>query len=129
MKMLNLCEAMLRWFSPNCSLMCGEAATAKWREMRNYWPSKTKPDLLKNLYRGLTEAGIVVSCAASAESTEKAVAEQRFDIIVPCLRIPGKSGFDDPRQLRATGNRTYFVFDVDGAKLACRLRHWTGQRH
>lgn len=63
-------------------------------------------DLLKNLYRGLTEAGFTVSRAASAESAEKALTEQSFDIIVLDLRLPGKSGIDLLRQLRGAGNAT-----------------------
>ena len=63
-------------------------------------------DLLKNLYRGLTEAGFTVSRAVSAENAEKAIAGQSFDIIVLDLRLPGKSGIDLLRQLRAAGNAT-----------------------
>ena len=63
-------------------------------------------DLLKNLYRGLTEGGFVVSRAASAESAEKAIAEQSFDVIVLDLRLPGRSGIDLLCQLRAAGNAT-----------------------
>ena len=56
------------------------------------------------------EASRAGHVASSLVLGGRRVAELRFDIIVPCLRIPGKSGFDHLRQLRATGNRTYLYW-------------------
>ncbi len=63
-------------------------------------------DLLKSLGLGLTEAGFAVTSAGSAESAEKAVTEQGFDIIVLDLRLPGKGGIDFLRELRGAGKAT-----------------------
>ncbi len=62
--------------------------------------------LLNNLCRGLGEAGFAVLSAGSAETAERAVAHGEFDAIVLDLRLPGKSGLDFLRELRASGNTT-----------------------
>jgi DNA-binding response OmpR family regulator len=62
--------------------------------------------LLNNLCRGLGEAGFAVLSAGSAEAAERAVANGEFDAIVLDLRLPGKSGLDLLRELRAAGNAT-----------------------
>lgn len=63
-------------------------------------------DLQKNLRRGLSEDGFVVTCANSAETAERILADQSFDAIVLDLRLPGKDGIDLLRELRAAGNPT-----------------------
>jgi two-component system, OmpR family, copper resistance phosphate regulon response regulator CusR len=62
--------------------------------------------LLKSLSFGLTEAGFIATGVGDAESAEKAVAEQGFDVIALDLRLPGKCGLDFLRDLRATRNAT-----------------------
>ncbi|HVN91781.1 MAG TPA: response regulator transcription factor [Candidatus Binataceae bacterium] len=62
--------------------------------------------LLNNLCRGLGEAGFAVLSAGSAETAERAVANGEFDAIVLDLRLPGKSGLEFLRELRASGNTT-----------------------
>ena len=63
-------------------------------------------ELRKSLRLGLTEDGFTVSCAASAESAERLIADQSFDAIVLDLRLPGKDGIELLRELRAAGNST-----------------------
>jgi two-component system copper resistance phosphate regulon response regulator CusR len=63
-------------------------------------------DLLASLNRGLIEAGFATTCAASAESAEKAIATENFDAIVLDVRLPGKNGLDFLRDIRASGNAT-----------------------
>ncbi|MGD0288187.1 MAG: response regulator transcription factor [Candidatus Binataceae bacterium] len=63
-------------------------------------------DLQKSLRLGLSEDGFTVTCADSAESAERILADQTFDAIVLDLRLPGKDGIDLLRELRAAGNQT-----------------------
>ena len=63
-------------------------------------------DLRKSLRLGLSEDGFTVTCADSAESAERILADQTFDAIVLDLRLPGKDGIDLLRELRAAGNLT-----------------------
>ncbi len=63
-------------------------------------------ELRKSLSIGLMEAGFAATCAGSAESAGKTVAAEDFDAIVLDLRLPGKSGLDFLRELRAGGNAT-----------------------
>ena len=63
-------------------------------------------ELRKSLRLGLAEEGFAVSCAESAESAERLLAEAAFDTIVLDLRLPGKDGIALLRELRAAGNAT-----------------------
>jgi DNA-binding response OmpR family regulator len=60
--------------------------------------------LADSLKRGLGEEGIAVDCAASAEAAEEELSRNGYDLIVLDLRLPGKSGLDFLRELRARGN-------------------------
>jgi DNA-binding response OmpR family regulator len=60
--------------------------------------------LADSLKRGLGEEGIAVDCAASAEAAEEELRRNAYDLIVLDLRLPGKSGLDFLRELRASGN-------------------------
>jgi DNA-binding response OmpR family regulator len=60
--------------------------------------------LADSLKRGLGEEGIAVDCAASAEAAEQELRRNAYDLIVLDLRLPGKSGLDFLRELRARGN-------------------------
>jgi DNA-binding response OmpR family regulator len=62
--------------------------------------------LLNELCRGLSEEGFAVLTAGSAEMAEKVVASSEFAVIVLDLRLPGKSGLEFLRGLRASGNLT-----------------------
>ena len=55
---------------------------------------------------GLGEEGFAVETAESAEAAEPIIARGALDLIVLDLRLPGKSGLDLLRELRAGGNQT-----------------------
>ena len=58
------------------------------------------------LRQGLTEAGFAVQWAGSAETAESIIARGALDLIVLDLQLPGKSGIDLLREMRAAGNQT-----------------------
>jgi two-component system OmpR family response regulator len=62
--------------------------------------------LLNQLCRGLGEAGFAVLSAGSAEAANHAMANGEFAAIVLDVRLPGKSGIEFLRDLRADGNTT-----------------------
>src|SRR5579863_8096449 len=56
--------------------------------------------------QGLGEEGFSVETAGSAEVAEPIIARGALDLIVLDLGLPGKSGLDLLRELRAAGNQT-----------------------
>jgi len=56
--------------------------------------------------QGLGEEGFSVETAGSAEAAEPIIARGTLDLIVLDLGLPGKSGLDLLRELRAGGNET-----------------------
>ena len=56
--------------------------------------------------QGLGEEGFAVETAESAETAEVIIARGALDLIVLDLGLPGKSGLDLLRELRAGGNQT-----------------------
>lgn len=60
--------------------------------------------LAESLQRGLTEEGLVVDWAPSAEAAEQRLLCAAHDLIVLDLRLPGKDGLEFLRELRANGN-------------------------
>jgi DNA-binding response OmpR family regulator len=56
--------------------------------------------------QGLGEEGFSVEIAASAEAAEPIIARGGLDLIVLDLGLPGKSGLDLLREMRAGGNET-----------------------
>ncbi|MDO8434390.1 MAG: response regulator transcription factor [Candidatus Binatus sp.] len=62
--------------------------------------------LLEAIKRGLVEEGFAVEGAASADAAEKIIASGSLDLIVLDLQLPGKSGLDLLREMRAAGNQT-----------------------
>ncbi|HYL59135.1 MAG TPA: response regulator transcription factor [Candidatus Acidoferrales bacterium] len=55
--------------------------------------------------QGLTEEGFSVDAVASAELAEPIVARGAIDLVVLDLQLPGKSGLDLLREMRAAANR------------------------
>jgi DNA-binding response OmpR family regulator len=62
--------------------------------------------LLESVKRGLIEEGFTVEGAESAEAAEKIIAGGALDLIVLDLQLPGKSGIELLREMRAAGNQT-----------------------
>src|SRR5215212_6474031 len=58
------------------------------------------------LQRGLQEEGFAVDTAASAEDALDWIASTPYDLLLLDLMLPGMSGLDLCRQLRAHGNTT-----------------------
>jgi DNA-binding response OmpR family regulator len=56
--------------------------------------------------QGLVEDGFAAEIAASAEEAEPIIARGALDLIVLDLGLPGKSGLDLLREMRAAGNQT-----------------------
>ncbi|HEV2170688.1 MAG TPA: response regulator transcription factor [Candidatus Binatus sp.] len=56
--------------------------------------------------QGLVEDGFAVEVAGTAEEAEPILARSALDLIVLDLGLPGKSGLDLLRELRAVGNST-----------------------
>jgi len=56
--------------------------------------------------QGLVEDGFAVDVAGSAEEAEPIIARGALDLIVLDLGLPGKSGLDLLREMRAAGNQT-----------------------
>jgi DNA-binding response OmpR family regulator len=62
--------------------------------------------LLESVKRGLVEEGFTVEGAESAEAAGKIIAGGALDLIVLDLQLPGKSGIELLREMRAAGNQT-----------------------
>ncbi len=77
--------------------------------------------LLNELCRGLSEEGFAVLTAGSAEIAEKVISSGEFDAIVLDLRLPGKSGLEFLRDLRASGNLTPVLILTARDSLAERV--------
>ncbi|HEY6394692.1 MAG TPA: response regulator transcription factor [Candidatus Binataceae bacterium] len=60
--------------------------------------------LAGNLRQGLSEAGIKVEWANSAELAAEMLAEKSFDLMILDLQLPGKDGIAFLRELRAAQN-------------------------
>jgi len=56
--------------------------------------------------QGLVEEGFAVEIAGSAEQAEATIARGALDLIVLDLGLPGKSGLELLREMRAAGNQT-----------------------
>jgi DNA-binding response OmpR family regulator len=56
--------------------------------------------------QGLVEDGFTVDLAGTAEEAEPIIAQGALDLIVLDLGLPGKSGLDLLREMRAAGNNT-----------------------
>ena len=56
--------------------------------------------------QGLVEDGFTVELAGTAEEAEPIIARGALDLIVLDLGLPGKSGLDLLREMRAAGNNT-----------------------
>ena len=56
--------------------------------------------------QGLVEDGFTVDLAATAEQAEPIISHGALDLIVLDLGLPGKSGLDLLREMRAAGNNT-----------------------
>ncbi len=62
--------------------------------------------LAESIKRGLVEEGFAVESAESAEAAEKIIAGGPLDLLVLDLQLPGKSGIELLREMRAAGNQT-----------------------
>jgi DNA-binding response OmpR family regulator len=62
--------------------------------------------LANSVRQGLVEEDFTVEIAASAEAAEAPIARGALDLIVLDLGLPGKSGLEMLRELRAAGNQT-----------------------
>ncbi len=65
-----------------------------------------EPRLVTALARGLSREGVVVRTAADGPAALTACAAEDFDVVVLDLMLPGLSGYDVLRRLRARGDRT-----------------------
>ena len=63
-----------------------------------------EPRLADAVKQGLTEEGFSVETAESAELAEPIIARSALDLIVLDLQLPGKSGLDLLREMRAASN-------------------------
>jgi two-component system, OmpR family, response regulator len=62
--------------------------------------------LAQAVQQGLVEDGFAVELAGTAEEAEPIIARGALDLIVLDLGLPGKSGLDLLREMRAAGNNT-----------------------
>ncbi|HSY78864.1 MAG TPA: response regulator transcription factor [Verrucomicrobiae bacterium] len=62
--------------------------------------------LANSVKQGLVEEDFAVEVAGSAEAAEPIIARGALDLIVLDLGLPGKSGLDLLREMRAAGNHT-----------------------
>ena len=62
--------------------------------------------LAQTVQQGLVEDGFAVELAGTAEEAEPIIARGALDLIVLDLGLPGKSGLDLLREMRAAGNNT-----------------------
>jgi two-component system, OmpR family, response regulator len=62
--------------------------------------------LANSVKQGLVEEDFAVELAASAEAAEPIIARGALDLIVLDLGLPGKSGLELLREMRAAGNQT-----------------------
>jgi two-component system, OmpR family, copper resistance phosphate regulon response regulator CusR len=62
--------------------------------------------LLQNLVRGLQGEGYLVVAASTGEEAGREASSGPFDVVVLDLMLPGKSGLDVLRDLRAAGSGT-----------------------
>ena len=62
--------------------------------------------LADSVKQGLVEEDFTVETAATAEAAEPIIARGALDLIVLDLSLPGKSGLDLLREMRAAGNQT-----------------------
>src|SRR5260370_14135420 len=59
--------------------------------------------LAANLKRGLGEAGFAVEVAPSAEAARASLSQNRYDLMLLDLRLPGQDGLEFLAELRAAG--------------------------
>jgi DNA-binding response OmpR family regulator len=62
--------------------------------------------LAGSIKQGLVEDGFAVEIAGSAEAAEPIIAHGALDLIVLDIGLPGKSGLELLREMRAAGNQT-----------------------
>ncbi|HEY6133526.1 MAG TPA: response regulator, partial [Rubrivivax sp.] len=98
---------------------------------RDTWPHAAvlvvddEPGMLHFLEKSLRPRVGLVHAAASAEEADVLLARHRFDLVVLDIALPGKSGLDLLRELRAQGNACEVVLitafaDLDTAIEALR---------
>lgn len=66
--------------------------------------------VLATLGEGLRQAGYRVTTASSVEEAEELLSANDFDLAILDMRLPGQSGLDLARQLRAANNDVPFIF-------------------
>src|SRR5690348_15987545 len=68
-----------------------------------------EPRMAELLWQGLTEEGHIVTVAADGRGGLELAECGRFEMLVLDVMLPGCSGFEIARQLRASGDRTPIV--------------------
>jgi len=71
-----------------------------------------EPEIVRALQRALTAHGYTVLTASSGEEAIEMVAQQRPDLLLLDLLLPGMSGLEVCRQVRATSNVPIIVLSV-----------------
>lgn len=66
--------------------------------------------VLATLGEGLRQAGYRVTTASSVEEAEELLSANDFDLAILDMRLPGQSGLDLARQLRAANSDVPFIF-------------------
>ena len=75
-----------------------------------------EPEIVRALQRALTAHGYAVLTASSGEEALEVVASQRPDLLLLDLLLPGMSGLEVCRQVRATSNTPIIVLSVKEAE-------------
>src|SRR5579884_4052445 len=73
-------------------------------------------EVVRALKRSLTAHGYTVLIASSGEEAIKVTAEQRPDLLLLDLMLPGMSGLDVCRHVRTTSNVPILVLSVKDAE-------------
>jgi two-component system, OmpR family, alkaline phosphatase synthesis response regulator PhoP len=73
--------------------------------------------ILKVVEYALTQAGYEAHTAHDAEEAERALAEMRPDLVILDIMLPGKSGLDVARDIRATSDVPIIMLSAKGDEV------------
>jgi DNA-binding response OmpR family regulator len=105
---------LLVWVASNCGFNRtvspffggGGVAASKGMNALRILLIEDEARLANSVKQGLVEEDFAVELAASAEAAEPIIARGALDLIVLDLGLPGKSGLELLREMRAAGNQT-----------------------